>query len=53
MVKYTQTIRRLLPTNCFIVLDHFVGMPLKELMQDKIEELDSRCSCKHFPVQSQ
>ena len=31
MVKYTQTIRRLLPTNCLSVFDHFVGLPLKGL----------------------
>ena len=31
MVKHTQTIRRLLllPTNCFSVFDHFVGLVLK------------------------
>ena len=26
MVKRTQTIRRLLPTNCLNVFDHFVGL---------------------------
>ena len=26
MVKHTQTIRRLLPTNCLSVFDHFVGL---------------------------
>ena len=26
MFKHTQTIRRLLPTNCLSVLDHFVGL---------------------------
>ena len=31
MVKYTQTIRRLLPTNCLSVFDHFVGLALKGL----------------------
>ena len=31
MVKHTQTIRRLLPTNCLSVFDHFVGLALKEL----------------------
>ena len=30
MVKNNQTIRRLLPTNCLSVFDHFVGMALKE-----------------------
>ena len=31
MAKHTQTIRRLLPTNCFSVFDHFVGLALKVL----------------------
>ena len=29
MVKHTQRIRRLLPTNCLSVFDHFVGLMLK------------------------
>ena len=31
MLKYTQTIRWLLPTNCLSVLEHFVGSALKGL----------------------
>ena len=31
MVKNTQTIRRLSPTNCLRVFDHFVGLALKGL----------------------
>ena len=31
MVKRTQTIRRLLPTNCLSLFDHFVGLALKGL----------------------
>ena len=31
MVKRTQTIRKLLPTNCLGVFDHFVGLALKEI----------------------
>ena len=31
MIKHTQIIRRLLPTNCFSVFDHFVDLALKEL----------------------
>ena len=31
MVKHTQTNRRLLPTNCLSVFDHFVGFPRKLL----------------------
>ena len=32
MVKHTQTIRRLMSTNCLSVFDHFVGLALKELI---------------------
>ena len=31
MVKYTQTIRRLQPTNYFSVFNHFLGLALKGL----------------------
>ena len=31
MAKYTQTICRLLPANCFSVFEHFVGVVLKGL----------------------
>ena len=31
MAKHSQTIRRLLPTNCLSVFDHFVGLALKWL----------------------
>ena len=31
MVEHTQTIRQVLPTNCFSVFDHFVGLALKGL----------------------
>ena len=31
MVKHTQAILRQQPTNCLSVLDHFVGLALKEL----------------------
>ena len=31
MVKHTQTICRLLPTNCLSVFDHFMGLALNEL----------------------
>ena len=38
MVKHTQTIRRLLPTNCLSVFDDFVGLALKwlKLLQRRI-----------------
>ena len=32
MVKHTQTIRRLLPTNYLKVFDHFLGLVFKGLM---------------------
>ena len=32
MVKRTQTVRRLLPTICLNVFDHFVGLALKGIM---------------------
>ena len=31
MVKHNQTIRRLLPTNCLSLFDHFVGLALRRL----------------------
>ena len=34
MVKHTQAIRRLLPTNCLSLFDHFVGLALKGVIQD-------------------
>ena len=37
MVKHTQTILRLLSTNCLSVFDHFVGLAFKGLMM-KIDE---------------
>ena len=37
MVKHTQTIRRLLPTNCLSVFDHFVGSGLKGLRKKIIK----------------
>ena len=35
MVKRTQAIRRLLPTNCLSMFDHFVGLTLKGLNKKK------------------
>ena len=32
MVKHTQTLCRLLPTNCLTVFDHFVGIVIKGLI---------------------
>ena len=36
MAKHTQTIRRLLSTNCLSVFDHFVGLALKGLTEVNI-----------------
>ena len=35
MVKHTKTIRRILPTNCLSVFDHFVGLLLKAFSKNK------------------
>ena len=40
MVKHTQTIRRLLLTNCLSVFDHFVVLTLKGLNCLSSTELD-------------
>ena len=40
MVKHTQTIRRLLATNCLSVFDHFVELALKGLIQSLSEQAD-------------
>ena len=37
MVKHTQTVCRLLRTNCLSVFDHFVGMTVKGLKSDIVE----------------
>ena len=42
MVKHTQTIRRLLPTNCLSVFDHFVGLALKGLKELYINNVHFR-----------
>ena len=39
MVKYTQTIRLLLPANCLFMLDHFVWSAIKRLTQKDIEAI--------------
>ena len=44
MVKHTQTIRWLLPTNCLIVFDHFVGLALKGLI------IMMELFCDFFPI---
>ena len=36
MVKRTQTIRRLLPTKCLSVFDHFMGLAFKGLIRSKL-----------------
>ena len=46
MVKHTQTICRLLPTNCLSVFDHFVGLALKGLNCEKLTYDDMAVLCK-------
>ena len=36
MVKHTQTIHRLLRTNCLSVFDHFAGLALKGLIKKQL-----------------
>ena len=38
MIEHTQTIYRLLPTNCVSVFDHFIGLALKGLSLQKFWE---------------
>ena len=42
MVKHTQTICRLLPTNCLCAFDHFLGLAFKRLSH--VED-DSSITC--------
>ena len=53
MVKHTQTIRWLKPTNCLNVFDHFMGLALKGLLKkekektmngDQLQKLSQFCS---------
>ena len=55
MIKHTQAIRRLLPTNCLSVFDHFVGLGLKELSFHSFVKFYQhiclgRSSNKHIPL---
>ena len=43
MAKHTQTIRRLLPTNCLSVFDHFEGLALKRVKK-RFPKLDYKSS---------
>ena len=48
MVKHTQTIRRLLPTNCLSVFDYFVGLALKGLNGTNFISLV--CFCQDYII---
>ena len=48
MVKHTQTIRQLLPTNCLSVFDDFVALALKGLI--KIIKSSKRLYSSKVPV---
>ena len=41
LIKYTQTIRCLLPTNCLSEFDHFAELVLKGLLKTVITEIVS------------
>ena len=45
MVKHTQTIRRLLPTNSLSVFNHFVGLALKWIALSLFLRLTCFCYC--------
>ena len=45
MVKHTQTIRSLEPTNCLSVFDHYDGLTLKGLVFSSL-----KVSIKHFAL---
>ena len=60
MAKHTQTIRRLLPTNCLSVFNRFVGFALKGLKLTaatmQLQQMNSSTDLnvmRHFPVLSQ
>ena len=42
MVKHTETIRRMLPTNCLSVFHHFVGLALKGLRLDQVSRANEK-----------
>ena len=48
MVKHTQKICRLLPTNCLSVFDHFAGLTLKGLNESskKLENIKRKANYK-------
>ena len=48
MVKHTQTIRRLLPTNCLSVFDNFVGLALKGLSCNETNLFSRFITEQHF-----
>ena len=49
MVKHTQTVRRVLPTNCLSVFEHFVGLALKWLTPEKGLQKTSQAYKKCWP----
>ena len=52
MVKHTQTIGQLLPTNCLSVFSHFVGLALKGLKCSDLPEYIFEELGLVFPVMS-
>ena len=47
MVKHTKTTRRLLPTHCLSVFDHFVGLALKGIKSLQNQQ-KNRKYCSQF-----
>ena len=50
-VKHTKTIRRLLPTNCLSVFNHFVGLVLEGLKKcvSRLAKYRGRCKISDRP----
>ena len=50
MVKHTQTIRRLLLTNCLSVFDHFMGLAPKGLGKSRPIHQKNLSICKYLSL---
>ena len=51
MVKQTQTVHRLLPTNCLSAFDHFMGLGFKGIKcNDSVSYDVAFTSFRSFPV---
>ena len=52
MIKHTQILRQLLPTNCLNVFDHFMGLALKGLRTFLASETTVAAVLETFPISS-